>query len=224
MNVIQNLLTRKKKPKHKRKKNILPILHFEKIKRKYNKDVSYTKTINIYKRPLTVFVYYENLDIRIGSLKLDFCVSHKLLYDYIDLMLSRTTVLLSNINTYTMYAAKHPYTSPLEHVKINKHLDKTILDIILKHQTHTSYTVPNAEQLLPFLLKIIIKPTQQREQLYINYNHNILLCPFQECIICFEEKYVKKICNNTHYCCFNCEKILKQYNNTLCPVCREGLR
>jgi|TARA_R110002074_G_scaffold296730_1_gene468285 hypothetical protein len=224
MNGIQNLLTRKKKTKHKRKQNILNILHFEKIKHKYNKDVLYTKTINIYKRPVTVFVYYKDLDIPICSLNLEFCVSHKLLYYYIDLMLSRASVLLSNINTYTMYAAKHPYTSPLEHIKINKHSDKNILDIILKHQTHTSYTVPNAEQLLPFLLKIIIKPTQQREQLYINYNHNILLCPFQECIICFEEKYVKNICNNKHYCCFNCEKILKQYNITLCPMCRGNLK
>ena len=38
---------------------------------------------------------------------------------------------------------------------------KPILDIILKYQTHTSYTNISTEQMLPFLLNIIIKPKQK---------------------------------------------------------------
>ena len=74
-----------------------------------------------------------------------------------------------------------------------------------------------------FLLKVIIRPTEKKQQLYINYKNSIHLCPFQECMVCFDEKYVKKICNNNHYCCFSCKKVLKRYNTKICPMCRENL-
>ena len=225
MNTIQSFIQKHKRKKiiHKRKQYIFSIPQFEKIKHRYNRDTLYTKTINICKRPITVFIYYEHLDIRIGVLHLDGSVSYKLMYFYITQILRNTTVLLGNIDSYTMYATKYAFLSPLSYVKINKYSDKPILDIILKYQTHTSYTNISTEQMLPFLLNIIIKPKQKQQQLYINYKNNILLCPLQECMVCFEEKYVKKICNNKHYCCFSCEKVLKRYNTKICPMCREIL-
>ena len=224
MNTIQSFLKKYKiKPIHKRKKYIASIPHFEKIKHRYNQDELYTKTINICKRPVTVFIYYEHLDIRIGVLHLDGSVSYKKLYFYITHILTKTTVLLSKIDSYTMYATKHGFSSPFECVKINKHSTKPILDIILKYQSHTSYTNTATEQRLPFLLKVIIRPTEKKQQLYINYKNSIHLCPFQECMVCFDEKYVKKICNNKHYCCFSCKKVLKRYNTKICPMCRENL-
>ena len=224
MNTIQSFFKKYKiKPIHKRKQYITSIPQFEKIKHRYNRDTLYTKTINICKRPITVFIYYEHLDIRIGVLHLDGSVSYKLMYFYITQILRNTTVLLGNIDSYTMYATKYAFLSPLSYVKINKYSDKPILDIILKYQTHTSYTNISTEQMLPFLLNIIIKPKQKQQQLYINYKNYILLCPLQECMVCFEEKYVKKICNNKHYCCFSCEKVLKRYNTKICPMCREIL-
>ena len=224
MNTIQSFLKKYKiKSIHKRKKYITPIPHFEKIKHRYNQDELYTKTINICKRAVTVFIYYEHLDIRIGVLHLDGSVSYKKLYFYITHILTKTTVLLSKIDSYTMYATKHGFPSPFECVKINKHSTKPILDIILKYQSHTSYTNTTTEQRLPFLLKVIIRPTEKKQQLYINYKNSIHLCPFQECMVCFDEKYVKKICNNNHYCCFSCKKVLKRYNTKICPMCRENL-
>ena len=235
MNTIQSFIQKYKiKPIHKRKKYIrkltnkskkgnMSIPHFEKIKHKYNHDDLYTKTINICKRSITVFIYYDHLDIRIGVLELDGSVSYKKLYFYITHILTKTTVLLSKIDSYTMYATKHGFPSPFECVKINKHSTKPILDIILKYQSHTSYTNTATEQRLPFLLKVIIRPTEKQQQLYINYKNNIVLCPFQECIVCLDEKYVKKICTNKHYCCFSCEKMLKRHNTKICPMCRGNL-
>jgi len=224
MNTIQSFFKKYKiKPTHKCKKNIIPIPHFEKIKHRYNQDELYTKTINICKRAVTVFIYYEHLDIRIGVLHLDGVVSYKQLYFYVTQILRHTSVLVGNIDSYTIYAAKHGFSSPFECVKINKHSSKPILDIILKYQSHTSYTNTSTEQRLPFLLKVIIKPTQKQQQLYINYKNIIHLCPFQECMVCFDEKYVKKICNNKHYICFSCNKLLKRYNTKICPMCRENL-
>tara|TARA_B110000879_G_C11009552_1_gene446456 strand:+ start:144 stop:851 length:708 start_codon:yes stop_codon:yes gene_type:complete len=220
---IENIKKYKIKPIHKRKKYIIPIPHFEKIKHKYNHDDLYTKTINICKRPVTVFIYYEHLDIRIGVLHLDGAVSYKQMYFYITHVLRQTTVLLSDIDVYTMYAAKYGFSAPIDHIKINKHSNKPILDIILQYQSHTSYTNVTTEQMLPFLLNIIIKPIQKHQQLYINYKNNIVLCPFQECIVCLDEKYVKKICTNKHYCCFSCEKMLKRHNTKICPMCRGNL-
>ena len=154
MNTIQSFIQKYKiKPIHKRKKYITSIPHFEKIKHRYNQDELYTKTINICKRAVTVFIYYEHLDIRIGVLHLDGSVSYKKLFFYITHILTKTTVLLSKIDSYTMYATKHGFPSPFECVKINKHSTKPILDIILKYQSHTSYTNTTTEQILPFLLK-----------------------------------------------------------------------
>ena len=177
MNTIQSFIQKHKRKKiiHKRKQYIFSIPQFEKIKHRYNRDTLYTKTINICKRPITVFIYYEHLDIRIGVLHLDGSVSYKLMYFYITQILRNTTVLLGNIDSYTMYATKYAFLSPLSYVKINKYSDKPILDIILKYQTHTSYTNISTEQMLPFLLNIIIKPKQKQQQLYINYKNNILI-------------------------------------------------
>ena len=224
MNTIQSFFKKYKKlHKHTCNQNIIPIPHFEKIKNRYNQDGLYTKTINIYRRQVTVFIYYEHLDIHINILNLDGAVSYKQLYFYVTHILRHTSVLSSNIDSYTMYAAKHGFSSPFECVKINKHSSKPILDIILKYQSHTSYTNASTEQRLPFLLKVIIKPTQKQQQLYINYKNNIHRCPLRECMVCFDEKYVKKICNNKHYSCFSCNKLLKRYNTKICPMCREIL-
>ena len=122
-----------------------------------------------------------------------------------------------------MYATKYGFSAPIDHIKINKHSNKPILDIILQYQSHTSYTNVTTEQMLPFLLNIIIKPIQKHQQLYINYKNNIVLCPFQECIVCLDEKYVKKICTNKHYCCFSCDTLLKLHNTKICPMCRGNL-
>ena len=220
MNIVQSIF-KKKIPS----KNVYrPIRHFEKIIKRRQNDIMYTKTTNILRRPITIFVYYEYLDIKLGVIHLKNAVSQKILYKMIQHFIEKIHVLLSTINEYIIYACQNVYPHTQDVTKINKLSDSSILNIILNYNSHKSYTDPNSKQRLPFLLNILIKPKQVYQRLYINYKNNILLCTLDECIVCFDKKYLKKICSNKHYCCFKCENLLKKYKTKICPMCRDPLQ
>ena len=220
MNIIQSIIKKKqKKLIKKKKKKLLRIVN--KKGAIYNRDMSYYKTINILRRPITIFIYLNNLDLKLGSINLATSVSQKQLSKYINTFLKNTSVLLSPVQNYTLYGTKHHYSN--KETKINPLSDINILNIILKYNEHKKYNYIYSEQRLPFLLNIIVKPKKKREMIYVNYKNTIYLTKLDECIVCMDTKYLKKICDNNHFSCFKCEKLLQNYNTKLCPMCRKPL-
>ena len=222
MNIVRKLLKKKKKIN----KNITdrPINHHFKNKiTQYHRDESYHKTFNINRKETFIFIYIAHLDIHIGKIVINSPTTISQLYTCIQHFLLENNFLLSHISDFTLQACPHKHNAPSNLLKLNKHSNKNILSIILKYNVNKSYQHSTDEQVLPFLLHILIQPKSIPKRLYINYNNNIELCRLDECIICFDSKYLKKICPNQHYLCFTCIKKMAEFKKKKCPYCNTPL-
>ena len=219
MNIISSMFKKKNKISHLiRKEN--PILHFKKISLRYQKDQTYHKTVNIMRKKVVFFIYIEHLDISIHSVYSPIALTQKTLYMYIQQLLLDSTILFTTIKRYNIYACHYRNNKPTNLFKINKHSNTAIANILLKYNSHVSYTGHKTTQNLSFRINILIKPVIPLSVLYINVNNELSLCKLNECIICLDNKYVKQFCPNGHSMCFQCMNMMKQYKRKVCPMCR----
>lgn len=199
------------------------INHFKKKSKTYNQDRQYCKTINVLKKKMKASIYLENFDVQIGSIFISCDSKQKKLYNYVSEVLKRTTVILSTIREFTIYACIYNKGNPVDLIKINKYSTKRILQLALHYNINKRYNSPYSIHSMPYHISIIIKPKKTINNLYINFNHQTLLCKNDDCIICFDKKFLRRICTNNHYMCFSCINLMKTFKNNKCPLCAHDM-
>jgi len=216
MNIINKIFKKKQKQNEP-----LPSVNLNFVNKidKYHCDTSYHKTINILRKDMFIVVYYKHLDIPLGNIYINVSTTISKLHYFIYTFLQNTNVLLTNINDFNLFACKKINNTYTNIIKIDKDSNKNILELGLQYNEYKSYNTLDSEHRLPFFLNIFVEPLHIPSKLYLNYKNNIELCQLKECFICYETKYLKNICPNKHYICFNCIKSLIEYKKNKCPYC-----
>lgn len=217
MNNIKSIFKRKTIFK---KKNIY---HFNKISTKYLNDKQCLKTTNILNRPIVIVFFLKYLDLYLESFRVTRQFLQKDIYEHVHQILLKSKLLLSDIIQFTLHVGNNTHEDPKKIFKINKYSNTSILDIILKYNSPSNNLNHSSTVHPPLRLNILITPSPVPLNLYVDYKNTILLCTFKECIICFDKKYLKPICDNRHHICFSCVQLMEKYKQKYCPLCRKKI-